>query len=472
MKENNLYEIVKNTILIFSERKNIFTFLVSITVFLLLFSFFYGLVQLPFPGGVIGFYRMEPPTSFEIFYMLFSAIVSALVVAITIYSVRLKIEGKTKGKSASATGLATGIFGAVCPACLGINFLAFGNVFTLQLAFLIPYIFWIQIGGIIILSLGLYLVAKSAYEKKCISCRVTPPSKKVNIDASGIAGGVNTKLISLAIIVVGLFAYQVTTILAQKTMHTSSSTGAELVTADGKKIVIEDVIQTVTPDEGFQTQVKWGDTVKKMVDAGVLDPKKLEDVLVNRYGQEMKPEWIAILNGEDAELYINNDNAVFMMYVLWTLAKHNENEILTNSPFAKYFKNYDIGVGRAGYDDTPLLALTTEQQSLTRKVTENAYRPCCNNSTAAPDCSHGYSALGLMQLMSAQGFSEKEMYETFVQFNSFWFPETYIKNALYFQITEGLEWKDVSKELIAGKEYSTLQGSYKAKNFLKKNFGI
>jgi len=74
--------------------------------------------------------------------------------------------------------------------------------------------------------------------------------------------------------------------------------------------------------------------------------------------------------------------------------------------------------------------------------------------------------------MASQGFSEKEIFDTFIQFNSFWFPETYIKNALYFKATEGLDWKDVSKELVAGEKYSTVQGSYTAKNYLKEKFGI
>ncbi len=155
-----------------------------------------------------------------------------------------------------------------------------------------------------------------------------------------------------------------------------------------------------------------------------------------------------------------------------TFAKHNENQILFDSPFTKYFKNYDIGVGRAGYGDLSLLSLTTAQQKIAKDVAENANRPCCNNSTAAPDCSHGYSALGLVELMAAQGFSNAEIFDTFVKFNSFWFPETYVKNAMYFKIKEGKNWADVDKELVAGKEYSSLRGAYKVKNYLRENFGI
>jgi len=472
MKENNIYTIFKGVISIFKERFNVIVFLTSALFFFGLFAFFYGLFTIPMPGGVLGFYRMQPPTSFEMFYMIFSVIVSALIVTITIYAAKMKMEGSTKGKNTSAAGLATGVFGAVCPACLGINFLAFGNVFTAQLAFLIPYIFWIQISGIALLLVGLYFVAKSMYEKKCVSCpddSIGEQLQKKNKNNSTL----DKKLTTLALfLVIVLFAYQLTTVFSENIQINSSSSKAVLVADNGEEINIDDIIEIVTPKGGFETSVKWNDVVTNMVKTGVLDPDKLENILTKRYGQEMKPEWRDVLAGRNANLSINNDNAVFMMYVLWTLAKHNENEILTNSPIAKYFTNYDIGVGRPGYGDTPLLPLSTEQQAIVKRVSENAYRPCCSNSTAVPDCSHGYSALGLVQLMVSQGFSEKDIFETFVQFNSFWFPETYIKNALYFKITKGKDWGDVSKELIAGAEYSTLQGSYKAKNYLKNNFGI
>lgn len=471
MSDSSFYKMVRDMASILKERTSIIIFSVALFLFLGLFAFFYGLFTIPMPKGALGFYRMEPPTSFEIFYMIFSVIVSALIITITIYAAKMKMKDGAKGKSVSAAGLVTGIFGAVCPACLGINFLAFGNVFTAQLPFLIPYIFWIRVGGIIFLSIGLYIVAKSVYEKRCVSCLAGStggqPSEK---GEKGSALG--KKFIALAFVAVVIFAYQMTTVFGKSAQTDVNSSGTTLVMDDGEKINMDDIIELVTPKAGFKTDVRWNGVVKKMVEAGVLDPDKLESILTKRYKQEMKSEWRAVLAGQDAKLSIDSDNAVFMMYVLWAFAKHNENEILSNSPFVKSFANYDIGVGRSGYGDTPLLSLTSDQQALVRRVAENAYRPCCGNSTAAPDCSHGYSALGLVQLMASQGFSEEEIFVTFIQFNSFWFPETYIKNALYFKITEGKDWSNVSKKLVAGAKYSTLKGSYTAKNYLKSNFGI
>jgi hypothetical protein len=475
MKDSNIYNIAEHTLKLVFSGTNFVIFLVSGLVFGGLLAFFYGLFVIPVPGGALGFYRMEPPTTFEYGYLIFSAVVSALIVTITIYAARLKVKGTVEGTGASALGLSTGILGAVCPACLGINFLAFGNVFTTQLAFLIPYILWIQIAGIGLLSIGLYLVAKSAYTKTCIACSVEGPDAATVVVATNAppASSLMRFFPAILILVLLLMVYQISSIASGSLGSSDNSvSGNMLVTQDGEKISIDAVIEEVTPRAGFTTNVRWDGVVSRMIERGVLDPQLLEEILAKRYGQEMKPEWRAILAGEDATLSIDSENAVFMMYVLWAMAKHNENQILSDSPFAKYFTNYDIGVGLPGYNDTPLLALSPEQQAVATRVAENAYRPCCGNSTAAPDCSHGYSALGLVQLMASQGFSEQEIFETFVQFNSFWFPETYIKNALYFKITEGTDWADVDKELVAGEEYSTLSGSYTAKNFLKTNFGI
>ena len=453
---------------VLKNRREFTFFVVALALFLGFFAFFFGLFTIPLPEGVIGFYRMEPPTSFDYFYMLFSSIVSALIFTLTFYRIKLKKQtketestGLASGDTVSVLGITTGVFGAVCPACLGINFFLLGNVFTAQLSFLIPYIFWIQLGGIVFLLFGLYIVAKSSYEKKCISCEITDKAEDKD-------NRIFAKI--LIVLVVGFLLFQISYAFGGDSVKTNTRDNTLVV--NGKLLDIDAVIEEVTPKDGFVTSVRWGDIVAKMIDEGVLDPQKLENILTKRYKQEMKPKWRDILAGKDGYLEINNDNAVFMMYLLWVFAKHNENQILFDSPFAKYFTNYDIGVGRAGYGDVLLLELTDEQQKLAKEVAENAYRPCCGNSTARPDCSHGYSALGLVELMASQGFSKEEIFDAFVKFNSFWFPETYIKNAIYFNITEGKKWEDVDKEMIAGEGYSSLRGSYKVKSYLKENFGI
>ncbi|HLD57923.1 MAG TPA: hypothetical protein VJA47_06445 [archaeon] len=231
---------------------------------------------------------------------------------------------------------------------------------------------------------------------------------------------------------------------------------------------INAITEKVVPEAGFKISAKWGDVVKKMVDTGALDPVKLENIITKKYGQEMDPEWKAIMAGKDTNLEINAKNSVFMMYVLWILAKDNDNKILHDSPFADSFgQDYDIGAGKKGYGDLKLLSLTPEQQEIAKKVAENAYRPCCGQSTARPDCSHGFSALGLIQLMASQGFTEKEIFDAFIKFNSFWFPANYIQTALYFKISESKDWEQVDKQLIAGQQFSSVTGAQQVKKALQ-----
>jgi len=470
-----LYTLISHITTVLKKRLGLF--IIALVLFLGLYSFFFALFTIPLPNGVFGFYRMTPPTQFDYFYMAFSSLLSATIITLTFHKIQLKVPHETKkeemkGKISSLLGIATGIFGAVCPACLGINLLLFGNVFTAQLSFLIPYIFWVQLGGIAFLFLGLYFVAKSSYERKCISCNIKMTK---GTSVKGKVAAPNKLFVKVLIgASVLLLVFQVSFILTGKTLNMGKGTNSSTANKGESTVdqAMKKAIEEVTPSKGFTTKVKWNDVVAKMVKEKVLDPARLERVLKSKYGQEMKPEWRAVLAGKNANLKINSDNAVFMMYVLWTLAKANNNQILFTSPFAKYFKNYNIGIGKAGYGNVNLLRLTKEQQKKAKEVAENASRPCCNNTTAQPDCSHGFSALGLVELMAAQNFSKQEMFATFVKFNSFWFPKTYVKNALYFKLAKGKDWSQVNKELVAGKGYSSLSGSYKVKNYLKEKFGI
>ena len=57
--------------------------------------------------------------------------------------------------------------------------------------------------------------------------------------------------------------------------------------------------------------------------------------------------------------------------------------------------------------------------------------------------------LGLLELMASQGISEDEMYRTALLVNSYWFPETYINLARYFNST-GIPWDKVNPKEVLG----------------------
>lgn len=451
-------DLIKNTITALFQGKNSLIFFTALLTFGLLYSFFYGIFVIPVFN--IGFYKMTPNTIFDYFYIATASVLSAVIVTLVRYT---QLKKGVAGKGVSTAGLFTGAFGAICPACLGVNFLALGNVFSIPLFFLVPYLRWIQVAGLFLLTFGVWLTMRNAYEKICVTCKISTSKTKEEffLDAP-LQPKHGIILVSLLLIATLSLAYQSLPLVGAFTLSSNTDLSSS-------KVDINKITMQVLPTEGFTIDAIWGDSISKMINAGVLDIDKLDNILTKRYGQPLTEEQRKLLTSgySEEKLTINAENAVFMMYLLWTLGKHNDNPILHDSPFAKYFENYDIGVGKAGYGDTKLITLTPEQQELATYVAMNSWRPCCNNPTGRPDCSHGFAALGLVELMASQGFSKEEIFDAFVKFNSFWFPSTYIQNAIYFQLTEGKSWDQVDKELVAGKDFSSLSGSYAVKNYLK-----
>jgi hypothetical protein len=427
---------------------------------MLLYSFFYGLYTIPILE--IGFFKDAKPGIFDYFYISLASLLSALIITLTKYSAK-----NFAARGVSFAGISAGAAATVCPVCLGVNFLVLGNFITVPLVFLVPYLFWIELAGLILLIFGLWLTINSSYENICLACTasVTERKQQAEFDLFGSTITPLQKYIFLALLAVAIFAFGYQ-ILPLVTANTPSITGAAVATQQQSDL--DAIISKVVPENGFTIDAVWKDSISKMVKAGVLDIEKLDNILTRRYGQPLTEEQRKLLTADysNEKLSINSKNAVFMMYVLWVLGKHNDNPILHESPFAQYFKDYDIGVGKAGYGDTKLLELTPEQQEIAKYVALNSYRPCCNNPTGHPDCSHGFSALGLIELMAAQGFTKKQIFDAFVKFNSFWFPANYIQAALYFKFAENKDWNDVDKELVAGKQFSSLSGSYAVKKYL------
>ncbi len=433
--------------------ENIGTFVLFFTSFAAVYSFFYGVFTIPLLE--IGFLKTGGISMTDYVYIIAASLLSGGILTLI-----KKQYNKSADKRLFAGGFLGSAFGFVCSACLAINLLFLGNVISIPLAFIVPYLWLIQVASIILFSAGFWVVAGGSMHNVAAPKIVVAKTHAHKADDSYFDFSLPVHKYALYVLTIIAVAFLIYQIIPATGL---ASTGA--VSANG--IDMDKITEQVVPEKGFVINAKWGTAVKNMVDSGAIDTEKLESLLKTRYGQEMKPEWKRILAGADEKLEINAGNSVFMMYVLWALAKHNDVPIIHNSRFASSFKNYDIGVGKAGYGDTKVLELTEEQLKIADSIAQNAYRPCCGQSTANPDCSHGYSALGLIELMASQGFSEKEIFGAFVKFNSFWFPATYIQNALYFKLAENKEWSEVDKKLVSGEQFSSLQGSYNVKKYLQ-----
>jgi len=65
-----------------------------------------------------------------------------------------------------------------------------------------------------------------------------------------------------------------------------------------------------------------------------------------------------------------------------------------------------------------------------------------------------------LELMASQGVSEKDMYKTALQVNAYWFPDTYLTIARYFE-KKGTKWNKVNPQEVLGANFSSSSGYQK-----------
>ena len=231
------------------------------------------------------------------------------------------------------------------------------------------------------------------------------------------------------------------------------------------------VAEEIIPKNGVELPVKWGNFGKQLVESGAIDANKFE-TLYNQRGGLNNEDKNLLYEENNGNLKITSENSGYLLNLLWAFGLANKNEILENGPMT------DSQYGGAGnfastggwtmsqgdtmnhYGKHQFINLTNEQQSLVERVSKNIYRPCCGNSTYFPDCNHGMAMLGLLELMASQGVSESDMYRVALIVNSYWFPDTYLTIAKYFQ-NRGIDWKNVDPKEILSSAYSSASGYQK-----------
>ena len=227
--------------------------------------------------------------------------------------------------------------------------------------------------------------------------------------------------------------------------------------------------QEVLPQEGYRLSVKWKNIGKQLLESGVIDKKKYEELFVQ--DPVAKKEMAAhMMNVSNDFMMINESNSRFMVNTLWALGLVNKNKILEEGSMKTYGKGDVMGFASTGgwslgskptselYASREIVKLTAEQQELVKKIAQNVYRPCCNNSTEFPDCNHGMAALGYIELAVSQGVSEKQIYKDLLKLNSFWFPQQYVELAAYFS-KQNTDWNKVDAKLALSSQYSSAQGA-------------
>lgn len=226
--------------------------------------------------------------------------------------------------------------------------------------------------------------------------------------------------------------------------------------------------QKVLPQKGYRLSVRWKDVGKQLLESGIIDKKKYEELFAG--DPVAKKEMAHLMNASNDSMTINEGNSRFMVNTLWALGLVNKNKILEEGSMKTVGNGDHMNYASTGgwnlgskptselYSSSEIIKLTVEQQELVRQIAQNVFRPCCNNSTEFPDCNHGMAALGYIELAVAQGVSEKQIYKDILALNSFWFPQTYVELAAYFD-KQGIDWNRVGAKTALGSQYSSAQGS-------------
>lgn len=240
-----------------------------------------------------------------------------------------------------------------------------------------------------------------------------------------------------------------------------------------------ELFEEINPTKGFQINASFDDLGPKMIKSGVIDLEKFKSVYA-KSNQPLTEEQEKILTeGSSQKIKIDRENSYFLLNFFWAVGLNNKSKILEEGDMMKYggLKGAGDFASTGGwslargatmnyYSKTSLIPLTAEQEKLVEKVSSNIFRPCCNNSTAFPDCNHGMALLGVLQLMAGNGATETEMYEAGKYFNAFWFPGNYYDLALYFKNKEGKSFSNIDAKLLLSKDYSSATGAQGIKQWL------
>lgn len=237
-----------------------------------------------------------------------------------------------------------------------------------------------------------------------------------------------------------------------------------------KTFNVEELKKAVVPENGFSAPIKWGNLGPTLVRLGVIDLAKFKKA-VNLTGDQLA----LLTEGSDSPITIDSNNSQFIVDVLWALGLAQRSKIYDAGPMGKEYKKqignfastggWTLAKGAAvSYlNKYNIVNLSSSQQERIYEISQNIYRPCCSNPTSFPDCNHGMAALGLVELMVAEGYSDDDIYSAVLQFNSFWFSQSYIALAADYAL-KGVSWDKVDAKEALGQLYSSGQGAAKISN--------
>ncbi len=459
--------------MIFSAIKNVFRDFIFVTL----------AVSLGLNFLALDYAIFTQSTTFTIFFaqnsslyiwlsIIFSTIIALLfgiAMAMLIYVLKQKKEGADSAMGGGFFGASFGAIASGCPVCGAWLLPLFGIAGSLA-AF--PF------QGLEIKALAIILLLYSIHQSSKSVLGLCSPNRRRPI------------LITLAIIAlfIGLLyalpklPAQYKLGIAQRDNNASEQVSANNISpAKQSDLQLANMLAQTNPEKGYTINAKFGQIGKRLIDDGVID-FELFKMVYDRAGAPLSEEQLKIFEeGLDEKITIRRDNSYFLLNFFWALGLANKNPILLEGDITKYGESEIETFASTGgwtiatkpimeiFAKSEIVVLSDEQQARVLEVASNAYRPCCGNSTAFPDCNHGMALLGMLQLLAASDASLDEMFEAAKYFNAFWFPKEYLDLATYFKVAEGEDFADIDARTIVSNEFSSGFGWSRVNQWLAQN---
>lgn len=231
--------------------------------------------------------------------------------------------------------------------------------------------------------------------------------------------------------------------------------------------MLDEAAKQVLPTGGHHSKVAIGESIVKLVRAGVIDRDKFAALQARRGGVDGD---LSDLLGKPSPrpIMLTTRNAGLHVNLLWPIGLANRMVANRASPINGEMRDryaatggWTLGRQASGgtyFNSVSVVELSASQETLVVRLAHNSFRPCCDNSTFFQDCNHGSALLGLLALGASQGLGEEDLYREALAFNAFWFPDQYVHTAIYFKAVKGLEWRDVDARNVMNATYSSASG--------------
>lgn len=249
------------------------------------------------------------------------------------------------------------------------------------------------------------------------------------------------------------------------TIKTFYQERTEAKRAQTEKERLQKLAAVVLPAEGFTLPVSWGEIGPRLISAGVIDLEKFTQAV-----SPTEEQLQIVIEKSEERVQIDATNGQFVVDLLWALGLAQKSIVYDEGPLGKEYKDevgnfastggWTLAKGEATQylNRFDLIDLDAAEQARVGEIAKNIYRPCCGNPTWFPDCNHGMAALAAIELMVDAGLSDEQIYKEVLKLNSFWFPDTYLTAAVYFD-RQGVAWENVDAKEVLGESVSSAQGA-------------